>query len=137
MGPPSLAGSRGVAEPAARATRTTATRARCRPGDTTAACRVSAPESFDRVICSDAKRRWDLQTKSPGGLHVDHQLEPGGLLDGQNGGVCAFEDLRCDETGLPPHCREAGSIGHEPTTLYVLLPLIDGGKPVACRLVHD
>ena len=39
--------------------------------------------SLYNLICPEQQRRCDRQPKRLGGLEVDHQLELGGLLDGQ------------------------------------------------------
>jgi hypothetical protein len=42
---------------------------------------------LDHLIRPSEQRRWDRQAEGFGGLEVDHQLELGGLLDGEIGGL--------------------------------------------------
>ena len=55
--------------------------------------RARAGASLDHVIRPLQERLRDLQPEGLGGLEVDDQLELCGLLDGQVGGLGAFEDL--------------------------------------------
>ena len=93
--------------------------------------------SLNDLIRSQQQRRRDREPERLGSLHVDHQLKPGGLLDGQGGWDRAFQNLGDDQSGLPPDPLEARPIRQEPSRLRMLLPLVDGGKPVARREVDD
>jgi hypothetical protein len=49
--------------------------------------------SFDDLIRHRQQRRWNGEAESLGGLEVDEEFVLGGLLDGQVGGLGAFENL--------------------------------------------
>jgi hypothetical protein len=49
--------------------------------------------SADHLVCQDEECRGHRQAKCLRGLQVDHQLELGGLLDGQVGWLRTREDL--------------------------------------------
>jgi hypothetical protein len=71
---------------------------------------------FDHLVGAGEKRRRNVKAKRLRGLNVDHQLELGWLLNGEIGGLCAFEDSR-DVLGaeLVPHTAEIGAVAHQPT----------------------
>src|SRR6266851_4147666 len=49
---------------------------------------------FDYLVRAQQQRRWDRQAEHIGGLEVDDEVEVGGLLDRQVGGLRALEDPR-------------------------------------------
>src|SRR5215470_18803766 len=56
---------------------------------------------LDHLIRPREHRLRNSQAKRLGGLEVDHQLELGGLLDGQVGGLGTLEDLVHVGSGAP------------------------------------
>src|SRR5437867_10956497 len=48
---------------------------------------------LNNLVCSQEQRLRNRQAERLGGLQVDDQLELRRLLDGQVGGLCAFQDL--------------------------------------------
>src|SRR5436305_12824677 len=49
--------------------------------------------SFDHLVGAGDERRRHSNAKRPGSLHIDDQLEKGGLLDRQVGRTGAFQDF--------------------------------------------
>src|SRR5712691_3892114 len=84
------------------------------------------------------KQRWrDRQPERLGSLEVDHQLELGGLFDGQVGELGTFQNL-VDVHRSPAINRQiVYAIRHEATFLYIGLVWIDRGKPVLGREIDD
>src|SRR5215472_647773 len=73
----------------------------------------SASSLLDDLIGPRKHGRWDRQTELLGSPHVDHQLELGGLLHGNVGGLRPLEDFV--DVGRYPlnHGQQAWSIGNE------------------------
>src|SRR5262249_27391904 len=81
-----------------------------------------------------------LRNREPEGLRgreVDDQLELGGLLDRQVGGLGALEDLVHVGRGTSLHLGSIYTIGHEATWLDKHPELIDCGHPMRCRKIDD
>src|SRR5512147_1016671 len=97
----------------------------------------AAIASPDHLVRSEQDGLRDLQSKSVGGLEVDHQLELRRLFHWEVGGFSTLEDFV--HVGRCPLiiCSEAGAVGHEATRLYELAVLIHGGKPLLDGKVHD
>ena len=70
---------------------------------------------FDHVIRPLQERSGHRQPESLGGLQVDHQLELRGLLDGEVGRSCAFEDSVDVGGRVPNHCVETRALASEVT----------------------
>jgi hypothetical protein len=64
-----------------------------------------------------AVHTWHFDTKSPGRLQIDDELELSGLHDWQVGGLRALEDLTAYYPGLTIGIRNVGSVVHEPGPL--------------------
>src|SRR5713101_4410501 len=69
--------------------------------------------SLDDLIRPPQQRRRDPQPEGLGGLEVDDQLELRRLLDGQVGGLGAFENLVHVGRGAPKQISSVRSIGHK------------------------
>src|SRR5262249_56824051 len=65
-----------------------------------------------RISLCDEERR-NFETERLGGLEIDHQLELGGLLDRQVGGLRTLENLVHVGSGAPIQISKVRSIGHE------------------------
>src|SRR5262245_37167414 len=78
--------------------------------------------SLDDLVSSGQDRLRDREAERLGGLEIDDQLELGGLLDGEIGGFCTFQDLVDVGCGAPGNVPTARPIRHEATDLR-LLPL--------------
>src|SRR5262245_27650232 len=80
-------------------------------------------QSLDHLICSCQHVWWNCQPDLLGRLEIDHQLEFCWLLDGEFSRLGALQDLvNVDRSALETF-GIIGSVGHEPTGLYVFSPL--------------
>src|SRR6266566_8199014 len=70
------------------------------------------------------QRLRDRQPERLGRLEVDHQLELGGLLDGEVSGLGAFEDLVHINSGTPKQIGEIRAIRHQASSLDKLPQLV-------------
>src|SRR5260370_40273548 len=68
---------------------------------------------FDHFVSQQLHRYRYIDAERLGGLHVDDQLEPGGLLDGEVGGLGALEDLVHVHRAAPKQVVDVGAIGDE------------------------
>ena len=68
----------------------------------------SETTSLNDLVCKSQERRRHFEAKRLGGLEADDQLELCRLLDGQLGGVLAFEDA-VDISGLAALSVKVGS----------------------------
>src|SRR5262245_16812018 len=57
-------------------------------------------------------RLWNCHAQRSSGLHVDHQLEPGRLLDGKIGGLGAVQELVHVHRRMTKHVGEARAVRH-------------------------
>src|SRR5262245_40786027 len=82
---------------------------------------LTSPQCQLRPSCTAAKRLFDHLVgereqlrryfeERPSGLEINHQLEFGGLLDGQFAGMSAFEHLARQHPGLAIDLRNAGAV---------------------------
>src|SRR5262245_51434406 len=72
---------------------------------------------LDHLTRLEEQRRWICQPERLCGLQIDHQLELGGLLDGEIAGLGALQDF-VDVCGCAPiQTREVCPIGHQITSL--------------------
>jgi hypothetical protein len=71
--------------------------------------RAMAPSHglFHHLIGGGEDRLWDRQAEQPGGLLVNHQFKPPGLLDRQIDWLCALDDLSGIHCSLAPNCSSA------------------------------
>src|SRR6266567_3186222 len=83
------------------------------------------------------QRGRDRQAQGLGRLEVDHQLELGGLLDGQIGRLGPLQDLVHVDRGTSLHLGSIDSIRHEAAWLNKHLELIDCGDPMRGRKIDD
>src|SRR5436305_7159268 len=73
--------------------------------------------SFDHLVGAREQVRRNFKTEHPRGLRVDDQLELGGLLDRQVGGLGALENAADIHALLPVHIHDIGSVAYEPADL--------------------
>src|SRR6516225_1370753 len=71
------------------------------------------------------------------GLEVDHQLEFGGLLDGQIRWFSAFQNPVYVIRHATEQIGQVRPVGHQSSRLYKLPNVIEGWQPLLCRQVHD
>src|SRR5258708_29459686 len=81
---------------------------------------------FDHFVSQQLHRYRYIDAERLGGLHVDDQLEPGGLLDGEVGGLGALEDLVHVHRAAPKQVVDVGAIGDETAHLDKLAALGHG-----------
>jgi hypothetical protein len=67
----------------------------------------------DDLRCLEEEHWGDREAESLGRLQVNDQLEGGGLLHGQVGGLGTFEDLVHRARGAAPDFRQAHAVGHD------------------------
>src|SRR5207249_4630897 len=84
----------------------------------------------DDLVRPPQYRLRDRQAERLGCLEVDGQLELRGLLDGEIGGLGAFENLVYKLGDAAVQVREVHAVGHEPTSFHVLAEREAGGQPV-------
>src|SRR5438270_6565922 len=63
--------------------------------------RSLAARLLNQVVRPRQHRRWNGEAEVFGGFQVDHQLELGGLLDGQVAGLGTLENLVHVDRGAP------------------------------------
>src|SRR3990170_1928946 len=107
-----------------------------RPGQNTA-IGLSGGSSFNHLIRPNQQRLGDRQPEGLGGLEVEHQLELGGLLDGEVAGLRALEDLVDVASGAAEQVGHAGPVGHKPPGVHSLSRCVAGREPVLGRQCWD
>ena len=81
---------------------------------------------------------WDGETERRGCLHVDDQLELGGLLDGQIARLGAFQDLVDIRRCAPPgRSRRFPAIGNRATSRHIAFFGIHRRDPVSGRQIGN
>src|SRR5262249_23556388 len=75
-------------------------------------------ESLNYLIRPRQQRRRDGQAEGLGGLEVDDQLELGGLLDGEVGGLGTLEDLVDKRCGAAIQTGCTVPVGHEAPSVW-------------------
>src|SRR5262245_19061638 len=89
----------------------------------------ASDRSLDHLISPSQHRRRDRESHCLGGLEIDDQLELGGLLDGQVGGLCALQNP-VDEPGRATmHVVQIFRVGHEAPSLSESACQSYRGKP--------
>jgi hypothetical protein len=68
---------------------------------------------LDHLVCGGQQRLRDGEAERLGGLEVDHQLEPGWLLNRQIGGFFTLENPAGVDASLPLGIDITGSITHQ------------------------
>src|SRR5262245_66674656 len=81
--------------------------------------------SFDHLVGAGEQGGWDLDPERLGGLQVDHELELGGLLDGQIGRLFAFQNSTSIHSRQPIQFREATTVADEAARCGELATLVD------------
>src|SRR5258708_15679803 len=87
---------------------------------------------FDHFVSQQLHRYRYIDAERLGGLHVDDQLEPGGLLDGEVGGLGALEDLVHVHRAAPKQVVAVGPICDQTADLHKLASLGHGRQSVPC-----
>src|SRR5580704_201121 len=90
---------------------------------------VSPTFLFDHLVGPGQHGRRDVDTKLFRRLEIDDQFEPGGLHDGQFGGLFPLEDAGNVETRLPPRVRQIGTVAEKTTGCDVPAPDTDRWNP--------
>src|SRR5438132_14429924 len=85
---------------------------------------------MDHLICPLPQGLRNRQTERLGGLEVDDQLEPGGLLHRKIAGLGALEDLVHVGGGPSKLVGETRSVSHEASRLRCLSIRGHGGQSV-------
>ena len=93
--------------------------------------------SFDDFVGERQQLVRDAEAKRLGGLHIDHEFEPNGLLDRQIGRLGAFEDLAGVDTDLAIAIADADAVAHEPAGSDVIAELIHRRQLELRRQRHD
>src|SRR5205085_11104388 len=97
-------------------------------------CLTSSP---DHLMGLQEDGRGNRQAQGLGGLRVDDQLELGGLLHGEVGGIGSFENLVHIGGCAPMAVRQARPIGHQAPSLHIHFPVVHGGQLVRGGKIHN
>jgi len=90
--------------------------------------------SLDQLMSLCDKERRHFETKRLGGLEIDHQLELRRLLDGQVGGLRAFQDLVHEKGSTSEEGDMARAAGNQtPSSGNSRKPYIIGRRLLAAR----
>src|SRR5262249_16176008 len=73
-------------------------------------CGAPSSRSFDHLVDEHEQGRRNVEAKRPGGLEIDHELEFGGLQDGQLSRLFALQNAAGIDAGLPIAICNARSI---------------------------
>src|SRR5713101_6927850 len=92
---------------------------------------------MNHLIRPPQHRRRDRQAEGLGRLEVDDQLELRRLLDGQVGGLAAFQNLVHVSGGAPIIISKVRSIGHKAPGIDKLPPWVHCRQPGLGRQVHE
>src|SRR5271169_2669842 len=79
---------------------------------------------FDHLVGRCKQRLWNIETERFSGFQVDHQLEFGGLLHWQIGGLCTLEDAASVIADLVIYLRKARSVAYESTNSRELASVV-------------
>jgi hypothetical protein len=81
---------------------------------------------LDHLIRPPEERRRDRQAEGLRGLEVDHQLELGGLLDGEIAGLGALEDLVDVDGGMAKLVGVVRAIAGQAPRFHIFTGADDG-----------
>src|SRR5262249_36122963 len=95
------------------------------------------PTSLDDLVGLQSNGRRQRQAQGFGRLHIDRELELGGLLDRKFAGLRAFKDLGDDEGMLPPHGSQAWPVGYQASAIDERFQRVHGWKVVARRQLDN
>src|SRR5215510_8363527 len=91
--------------------------------------------SLDHLVGAGEERLWDRQSDRRRGPEIDDQFEVGGLVDGDVGGLLAFENPVHDLRGTSIPVGKAVPVGHEAALLRPFLADEHAGQALAqCEL---
>src|SRR5262245_49726539 len=92
---------------------------------------------LDHVVGPKEHRLRDRQAEGLGGLEVDDELELGGLLDGQVGGLGASQDLVDENGGAPVQVGNVDAVRHQPPGFYKIALVVHDGEPLLYRKLYN
>src|SRR5262245_15381892 len=95
-----------------------------------------AASSLDDLGGPDENHRRHGQAQRFGGLKIDYQLEPGGLLDWQISGLGALEDLSGVHSDLTNRVGEARPIADQAAGAGESAPVSNRRNGMACSQRH-
>src|SRR5712691_11358073 len=93
--------------------------------------------SLNHLICAQENRARDREAEHLGSLEVDNEVERGGLLDRQRGGLRALEDLVHVGGRAPLQLKSVRTINHETAGLHVLPQAIYRWQATLHRKLSD
>src|SRR5262249_38102694 len=89
--------------------------------------------SFDHLVCARVQRWRHVEAERPGGLEIDHEVEPGRIDDRHVSWLFALENPARINAGLAISVRNAGSVAHETASGDELTIMIECRNGVAFR----
>jgi hypothetical protein len=99
--------------------------------------KVNSVNHFYDLVRPRQRRPRDREAEGLGDLHVDDQLELGGLLDGQVTRMSALDDLVDVGRSASKAVTKRGTIEHETSCIYVLLQPVHRWYSARCCRARD
>src|SRR5262249_38599920 len=92
---------------------------------------------FNHLVGSIEQAKWYGETKRPGGLQVDDEIEFSWLQNWKIGRLFTFEDSSGVDACLPIRIGDAGGVADQAACKGILSKVIHGGQTILCRERND